>query len=85
MSRNTLAWRSPQLWRRNVLMAARLQDNHPTIFAPGAITRRLVRLPARLLRRKVTPRFALLLMAFYGVMLGRSVWRIGRTRPAESR
>jgi glycosyltransferase involved in cell wall biosynthesis len=84
-SRNTLAWRSAQLWRRNFVMAARLQDNHPTIFATRALTRRLVRLPARVLRGSVSPRFALLLVSFYGVMLGRSVWRMGRTRPAESR
>jgi len=84
-SRNTLAWRSLQVWRRNVVMAARLQDNHPVIFAPRSLTRRLAGLPLRVLRGSVTPRFALLLACFYGVMLGRSIARIGRTRPAESR
>jgi glycosyltransferase involved in cell wall biosynthesis len=84
-SRNTLAWHSLQVWRRNFEMAARLQDNHPTLFATRSLTRRLSRLPGRMLRGRVSPRFALLLVSFYGVMLGRSVWRIGRPRPAESR
>src|SRR5438067_1122208 len=33
-SRNTLAWSSPGMWQRNLMMAARLQDNHPVLFAP---------------------------------------------------
>ncbi len=79
-SRNTLTLRSPRVLRRNILMAARLQDNHPALFATRALVRRLSRLPSRLLRGSVTVRFALLLTSFYGVMLARSVWRTGRAR-----
>lgn len=58
--------------RREIALASILQDNHPLLFAPDALIRRLGRLPGRLLRGNVSLRFTLLLTAFYGVMLLRS-------------
>jgi GT2 family glycosyltransferase len=72
-SRNTLAWRSWRVLRRNLLMATRLQDNHPRLFAPSRLLRRISRLPARVRCGEASPRFALLLMLMYGVMLMRSL------------
>jgi glycosyltransferase involved in cell wall biosynthesis len=68
-SRNTLDWRSLSLWRRNLAMAGRLRENHPRLFAPGALIRRLARLPRRLLSGDVSPRFAVLLVGLYVAML----------------
>ena len=56
-------------WRRELITALRLRDKHPSLFAPGSLLRRLARLPSRLVRRQVTPRFAALLVAFYASML----------------
>jgi glycosyltransferase involved in cell wall biosynthesis len=68
-SRNTLDWRSLSLWRRNLALAGRLQENHPRLFAPRAITRRVARLPRRVLSGEVSPRFAVLLVGLYAAML----------------
>jgi glycosyltransferase involved in cell wall biosynthesis len=57
--------------RRELAMAARLQDRHPRLLAPKALRRRLLRLPERLASGEVTPRHAALLVAFYGAMLAR--------------
>jgi glycosyltransferase involved in cell wall biosynthesis len=84
-SRNTLAWRSPALWRRNLVMAARLQDNHPRLFATPALMRRVLRLPSRLLRKQVSVKFAALLVSFYGAMLVRDAWRSGRSIASKTR
>jgi glycosyltransferase involved in cell wall biosynthesis len=59
--------------RRELKMAARLQDRHPVLLARSALVRRLLRLPARFLRRDVTLGHVLLLVAFYGAMLARPV------------
>jgi glycosyltransferase involved in cell wall biosynthesis len=79
-SRNTLRWSSVSLWRRNIALASRLQDNHPLLFSAAALRRRLARLPSRLARHEVTARFAGLLVCLYGVMLIRSLWRTSVTR-----
>ena len=68
-SRNTLDWRSLRLWRRNLAMAGRLRDNHPRLFAPGAIVHRVARLPRRVLSGEVSLRFAVLLVGLYAAML----------------
>jgi len=68
-SRNRLAWGAWSTWTRNVSMAKRLHANHPRLFAPRVLVRRLARLPGRLLRGDASPRFALLLVALYSVML----------------
>jgi len=72
-SRNTLTWTSWQVLQRNLLMATRLQVNHPRLFAPGLLLRRLSRLPARVRHGGASPRFALLLTLLYGFMLIRSL------------
>jgi glycosyltransferase involved in cell wall biosynthesis len=79
-SRNTLAWRSPGVWRRNLMMANRLQRNHPRLFSPGALVRRLARLPGRLVRGEASPRFASLLLSLYTVMLAGAATRLIRPR-----
>lgn len=68
--RNTLRF-SPRAVRREVTMTARLQDHHPIVFTPRRLLRRLSSLPVRLMTGKVSVRHALLLGAFYGVMLAR--------------
>ena len=65
--------------RRELRTIARLQDHHPRTFAPPRLVARLARVPGRVLARRVTPRFALLLAGFYGVMLARAA--TGRGRP----
>ncbi len=72
-SHDFLSWRG---LRRELTMAARLQDRHPRLLARSALWRRLRSLPRRLARREVSPRHAALLVAFYGAMLARPV--IGR-------
>lgn len=74
-SRVTLRIGSFRGLRREVAMAWRLQDNHPSLFEPSALVRRLARLPRRLASGHASPRFAALLLGFYGVML----WRHGLT------
>lgn len=66
--------------RRELRTISLLQDHHPRTFAPRAILRHLRSLPGRLLVGRVTPRFALLLVSFYGVMLARAI--AGRARRA---
>ena len=68
--------------RREIAMASSLQDYHPRLFASYRLVRRLSRLPRRLMARQITPRFALLLISFYGVMLVRSFSRSVMARPA---
>jgi GT2 family glycosyltransferase len=58
--------------RREYAQIARLQNNHPVLFGPPSLLRRLVGLPGRVARGQATPRFALLLVSFYAVMLARS-------------
>jgi glycosyltransferase involved in cell wall biosynthesis len=77
-SRNTLTWRSWTTLRRNLSMATRLQVNHPRLFAPERLLRRISRLPTRVRRGDASPRFALLLTALYGFMLMRSLSRFTR-------
>jgi glycosyltransferase involved in cell wall biosynthesis len=60
--------------RRKVETIGRLQDNHPAAFATSRLLVRLARLPGRLIARQVSARTAMLLVAFYGVMLARSAW-----------
>lgn len=77
-SRNTWDLLSLAGLRRELRLIARLQDKHPRVFATAALRRRLGTLPARLARRQIAPRHALLLVLFYVVMLGRSAWRVIR-------
>jgi glycosyltransferase involved in cell wall biosynthesis len=65
----TIDFRSLTGLRRELTIVGRLAKHHPTTFAPGALFRRLGRLPRRILRRQVTPRFALMLTCFYAVLL----------------
>jgi glycosyltransferase involved in cell wall biosynthesis len=83
-SRNTLAWTSGQFWARNLRMVARLQDNHPVLFAPRALVHRLARLPRRVLKHEVSARFAVLLVGMYGVMLLRYTLKLGARRVASA-
>jgi glycosyltransferase involved in cell wall biosynthesis len=55
--------------RREIAIAHCLRRHHPRLFAPGALLARLARLPARLRRREVSARFAVMLVGFYGVVL----------------
>lgn len=64
---------------RELLTISRLQDHHPRTFAPRRILAHLRSVPGRLLAGRVTPRFALLLVCFYGAMLTRVL--TGRARP----
>lgn len=68
--RNAIA--SPASLLRLLSMTARLQDHHPATFAPSRLLGRILSLPRRLAAREVTPRHAILLTAFYGVMLARA-------------
>ena len=80
-SRATLDLHTLNGLRREMALAVDLQTYHPGLFAPTALLKRLGRLPKRLARGEVTPRFALLLTGFYGTMLARStVRRMGRLK-----
>jgi glycosyltransferase involved in cell wall biosynthesis len=57
--------------RRELAMAARLQDRHPVLLDRRALVRRLLRVPTRLLKRDISGHHAVLLFAFYGAMLTR--------------
>jgi glycosyltransferase involved in cell wall biosynthesis len=76
---------SPRQLHRELRLVCRLQDEHPRMFAPADLVRRLATLPGRLVRGKATPRFALQLVAFYSFMLLRALPRRRsfpwRTRP----
>lgn len=65
---------------RELRTIALLQDHHPRTFAPPVLMSRLRSVPRRLITGRVSPRFAALLAAFYGVMLLRAA--IGRARRA---
>lgn len=67
--------RTPSGLHREVLLAARLQDHHPRIFARDRLLRRLATLPRRLRARSVSARHAALLVLFYGLLLLRSIRR----------
>jgi glycosyltransferase involved in cell wall biosynthesis len=84
-SRGTLDLRSTQGIKREVRLASQLQDNHPCLYAPGRILRRLRRLPGRLWRREVKWDFALLYIGFAGVMLMRSVPSLNKRSVASCR
>lgn len=58
--------------RREIMLTALLQDHHPLAFAPSRLLRRLSTLPRRLALGRVSLRHAVLLTAFYGVMLLRA-------------
>jgi glycosyltransferase involved in cell wall biosynthesis len=68
-SRGTLRLSSVRLIAREARMAATLRANHPRLFTTGAIWARLRTLPRRVLSGRVTVRFSLTLVAFYGTML----------------
>jgi glycosyltransferase involved in cell wall biosynthesis len=68
-SYNSHDFASFQGLRRELAMAARLQERHQQLLAPSALRRRLLRLPGRLARGEVTVRYSVLLSAFYGAML----------------
>jgi glycosyltransferase involved in cell wall biosynthesis len=82
--RNRLAWGALSTWKRNVSMAKRLRANHPRLFGSRALVRRLARLPGRLLRGDASPRFALLLVSLYGVMLLHSGMRLCVKQPSAA-
>jgi len=71
MARFNLFW--PADVKRELTMAARLQDRHPRLFAPRHLLRRLARLPIRIMTGRAPVRFGILLVSFYGVMLSRIV------------
>jgi hypothetical protein len=70
--------RSTASIRREMALAAVLQDNHPGLFAPAALIRRLADLPGRVITGRASWRTAALLVPFYGVMLAR--WARRRRR-----
>ena len=70
----SIDWHSLTGVRRELRIAQRLHDHHPQLFAPWPMVRRLVRLPGRLKRREIQPRFAALLVGLYSVMIVRRAW-----------
>jgi glycosyltransferase involved in cell wall biosynthesis len=82
-SRGTLRLNSWRMIQREVIMASRLQANHPHLMAAPRLLRRLSTLPRRLVRREVSPRYAALLIGFYGVMLVRVGFSLGRQHSAS--
>jgi GT2 family glycosyltransferase len=84
-SRGTLDLRSIAGVRREVELASQLQDNHPALYTPRRILRRLKRLPARIWTREVTWRFGLFYGGFAGMMLARMVLQRVRRAPGSDR
>jgi glycosyltransferase involved in cell wall biosynthesis len=83
-SRSTKDFRTIRGAAREIKLASQLQDNHPTLFTQRRLLLRLARLPGRVIRRKVSPRFAVLSVGFSTVMLMRSLLGLAR-RPLQSR
>jgi glycosyltransferase involved in cell wall biosynthesis len=82
-SRGTPNFASVRGVAREIRLASQLQDNHPTLFAPHALMRRISRLPGRVLRREISTHFTGLFLGISLVMLGRSALGLSR-RPTSS-
>jgi glycosyltransferase involved in cell wall biosynthesis len=81
----TIDMRSLMGLRRELLIARRLYQHHPASFAPHKLVRRLAGLPRRVVRRDATPRFSVMLLSFYAVLLVHHALGAGsrkRRRPA---
>jgi glycosyltransferase involved in cell wall biosynthesis len=75
-TRGTLRLKSWRQLRSEIHHAQSLQANHPRLLATPRLVKRLCSLPRRVLRGNVSPRFAMLLLAFYAAMLLRSAGRL---------
>jgi glycosyltransferase involved in cell wall biosynthesis len=75
----TIDFRSLAGLRRELAIMSRLHEHHPLSFAAPALLRRLARLPRRIMRRQASPRFAVMLTSFYGVLLVQHL--LGRPKP----